>query len=195
MLALVLGEAASGKSEFAEQLAMSLAEERYYIATMQVGDAESRRRIERHRQMRQGKGFDTLEQPLALGKLHLQPQKPGAVALLECASTLLGNELYLPGGAGSDSWRAIVAGVQNLLRQGLQVVVVSNCVFAEGATSALSPEMQEYVFQLGLLNRRLAQAAEQVVEVCCGLPLYHKKWGKAVNEICGQYAHSGSDVF
>ena len=65
MLALVLGEAASGKSEFAEQLAMSLADERYYIATMQVSDSESQQRIERHRQMRQGKGFVTLEQPLA----------------------------------------------------------------------------------------------------------------------------------
>lgn len=179
MLALVLGEAASGKSEFAEQLAMSLAAERYYIATMQVGDAESQRRIERHRQMRQGKGFATLEQPLALAELHLKPQQPGAVALLECASTLLGNELYLPGGAGADGWRAIAAGVEKLLKQNMQVVVVSNCVFEEGAASALSPEMQEYLFQLGQLNCCLAQLADQVVEVCCGLPLYHKKMGES----------------
>ncbi len=41
MLALVLGDAASGKSEFAELLAMQWAPERYYIATMQVADAES----------------------------------------------------------------------------------------------------------------------------------------------------------
>lgn len=178
MLALVLGEAASGKSEFAEQLAMSLADERYYIATMQVSDSESQQRIERHRQMRQGKGFVTLEQPLALAELRLQPKKTGAVAFLECASTLLGNELYLPGGAGPDSWQAIWSGVQNLLNQDVQVVVVSNSVFTEGAVSVLSSEMQEYLFQLGLLNCRLAQAADQVVEVCCGLPLYHKKMGE-----------------
>ena len=172
MLALVLGEAASGKSEFAEQLVMSLADERYYIATMQVSDSESQQRIERHRQMRQGKGFVTLEQPLALAELRLQPKKTGAVALLECASTLLGNELYLPGGAGPDSWQAIWAGVQNLLNQDVHV-------FTEGAVSVLSLEMQEYLFQLGLLNCRLAQAADQVVEVCCGLPLYHKKMGES----------------
>ena len=119
-----------------------------------------------------------MEQPLALAELRLQPKKTGAVALLECASTLLGNELYLPGGAGPDSWQAIWSGVQNLLNQDVQVVVVSNSVFTEGAVSVLSSEMQEYLFQLGLLNCRLAQAADQVVEVCCGLPLYHKKMGE-----------------
>ena len=175
MLALVLGEAASGKSEFAEQLAMDCAPERYYIATMQVADAESERRIAKHRQMRYGKGFVTIERSLDLAGLHM-PQTSGAVALLECASTLLGNELYLPNGAaaqGQQAEQVILAGVQNLLRQGLQnLVIVSNCVFADGA--AYSPEMCEYLRQLGLLNQHLAGMADQVVEVCCGLPIYHK---------------------
>jgi len=175
MLALVLGEAASGKSEFAEQLATRCAQERYYIATMQVADAESERRIARHRQMRQGKGFITIERSLDLAGLRI-PAAEGAVALLECASTLLGNELYLPNGAAEHSWQAILAGVQNLMRQGLQLVVVSNCVFADGA--AYSPEMSIYLSQLGLLNQQLAGLADQVVEVCCGLPLYHKGGAK-----------------
>lgn len=178
MLGLVLGDAASGKSEFAEKLAMSWAAERYYIATMQVADAESRQRIERHRQMRRGKGFITLERSLDLAGLQMPAtMAAGAVALLECASTLLGNELYLPGGAAGQSWQAILSGVQNLRRQGLQVVVVSNCVFDDGA--AYSPEMRVYLQQLGLLNRHLSAQAEVVVEVCCGLPLYHK--GSAIN--------------
>lgn len=174
MLALILGEAASGKSEFAEQLAMSWAAERYYIATMQVLDAESQRRIERHRQMRRGKGFVTLERSLDLPGLEMpQTGAEERVALLECASTLLGNELYLPDGAAENAWYSILSGVQNLHKQGLHIVVVSNCVFSDGA--ALSPEMQEYLRQLGLLNQRLAAAADFVVEVCCGLPLYHKQ--------------------
>lgn len=174
MLALVLGDAASGKSEFAELLAMQWAPERYYIATMQVADAESQRRIERHRQMRMGKGFVTLERSLDLAGLQM-PDIEGTerIALLECASTLLGNELYLPDGAAEKSWQAILAGVNNLQRQQAHLVVVSNCVFADGAS--LSPEMHEYLYQLGLLNQHLAAAADLVVEVCCGLPLYHKQ--------------------
>ena len=58
MLILVSGGSASGKSEFAESLVTSSGlEKRIYLATMQVWDAESVRRVERHRQMRAGKGF------------------------------------------------------------------------------------------------------------------------------------------
>lgn len=170
MLALVLGGAASGKSEYAEQLAVSLSSRRYYIATMQVDDAESERRIDRHRQMRAGKGFDTVERALDLAGLELRD--PGAAALLECASTLLGNEIYLPGGAGENAPDAIMAGIERLLAGGLDVVVVSNDVFGAGA--AETPEMRAYMTALGRLNCKIAAAADCVVEVCCGLPVYHK---------------------
>lgn len=170
MLALVLGGAASGKSEFAERLAMSMSAERYYIATMQVYDAESERRVERHRAMRRDKGFATVERTLDLAGL-VVPHTDG-VALLECASTLVGNELCLPGGAGADTAGAIYAGVENLLAGKLALVVVSNDVFGEGATYSL--EMVEYLRQLGQLNCRVAARADVVVEVVCGLPVFHK---------------------
>ncbi len=173
MLALVLGGAASGKSEYAEQLAVSLSPRRYYIATMQADDAESERRINRHRQMRAGKGFNTVERALDLAGLDLAD--PGASALLECASTLVGNELSLPGGAGENTAAAIMAGIEHLLAGGLDLVVVSNDVFGAGA--AATPEMRAYLRELGRLNCQIAAAADCVVEVCCGLPIYHK--GKA----------------
>ena len=51
MLTLVLGGAASGKSEYAESLVLKTALPRYYLATMQVWDAECAARVEQHRQM------------------------------------------------------------------------------------------------------------------------------------------------
>lgn len=170
MLALVLGGAASGKSELAEQLAMNLSRERYYIATMQVYDAESERRVERHRAMRRDKGFATVERALDLRGLAVEHSD--GVALLECASTLVGNELCMPGGAGDDTADAILAGVENLLAQGLQLVVVSNDVFGE--CGDYSPEMLKYLRHLGRLNCQIAALADVVVEVVCGLPVYHK---------------------
>lgn len=173
MLMLILGGAASGKSEYAEAAVMNLAAERYYIATMEVSDGESQKRVERHRQMRQNKGFTTIEWPLDLPGLRVPRHGAQAAALLECASTLLGNELYLPKGAREAGWSSILQGVQNLVKQGLALVVVSNDVFASG--EAYSPEMQEYLRQLGLLNCHLAALADEVVEVCCGIPIFHKK--------------------
>lgn len=171
LLALVIGGAASGKSEFAESLAMSLAKERYYIATMQSYDAECDRRIERHRNMRRGKGFVTVERTLDLAGLELKCGQNAAV-LLECASTLLGNELCLPGGAGMNSWQAILSGVERLAGEECGVVVVSNDIF--GAGEATTPEMREYSRQLGLLNQGIAGIADVVVEVVCGLPQVKK---------------------
>lgn len=62
MLILVTGGSGSGKSAFAEDRILSLGEaKRIYIATMHPFDQESFKRIERHRKMRAGKGFDTIE--------------------------------------------------------------------------------------------------------------------------------------
>ena len=52
MLTLVLGGAASGKSEYAEALVLRCGLPRYYLATMQVWDAECAARVEKHHKMR-----------------------------------------------------------------------------------------------------------------------------------------------
>ena len=76
MLTLVVGGAASGKSEYAERLVLQTALPRYYLATMQVWDAECAARVEKHRRMRAEKQFETLECPLHLVD-HRLKLKPG----------------------------------------------------------------------------------------------------------------------
>ena len=70
MLVVVTGGSGSGKSAFAEETILSLGEaRRIYIATMQAFDEESHRRIRRHRHMRAGKGFETIERYTELNEL------------------------------------------------------------------------------------------------------------------------------
>lgn len=68
MIHLVTGGSGSGKSAYAEKLVTEQykKDSKYYIATMQVYDEEGKARIERHRQMRSGKGFTTIEQPVCI---------------------------------------------------------------------------------------------------------------------------------
>lgn len=61
MIALVTGGASSGKSEFAERLALSLPGPHVYAATMRREGAEAEERIARHRLQREGAGFKTVE--------------------------------------------------------------------------------------------------------------------------------------
>ena len=62
MLAVVTGGSGSGKSEYAEGLALQAEPGRkLYLATMMVWDEEGRQRVRRHRRMREGKQFRTEE--------------------------------------------------------------------------------------------------------------------------------------
>lgn len=92
-MGLIIGDSGSGKSAIAETLIVSYgASRRYYIATMSASDAESQRRIARHRRMRDGKGFETLECPTDLATA--VPDAAGDI-LLECLSNLVANEMFL----------------------------------------------------------------------------------------------------
>ena len=65
-LILITGGSRSGKSTHAQQLAESLPGPRGYVATCPVIDAEMERRVEAHRQDRLGKGWATIEEPVAV---------------------------------------------------------------------------------------------------------------------------------
>jgi adenosylcobinamide kinase/adenosylcobinamide-phosphate guanylyltransferase len=169
MLILVSGGAASGKSEYAEQLALQCpGNQRFYLATMEVWDDESRRRVARHRELRRGKGFSTLEAPRDLDQVTIPPQ---SCVLLECLSNLVANELFGPNGR-EDALSRLTAGLDGLIRQSESLVVVTNELFSDGIT--YPPETQEYLHILSDLNRRLAQQAQQVYEVVCGIPICWK---------------------
>lgn len=169
MLTLVIGGAASGKSEYAERLVLQTALPRYYLATMQVWDAECAARVEKHRRMRAEKQFETLECPLHLGTVRLPAR---ATALLEDLGNLTANELYDPAGAGKAAASAILDGLDKLAAQCEHLVVVSNEVFSGGANYA--GDTDRYLKALAQVNNALAARADAVVRVVCGIPVYHK---------------------
>lgn len=160
MLTLVIGGAASGKSEFAENLVLTLPGRRVYVATMEPYDGECLARIEKHRRQRAGKGFLTLERYRDLGGL---TGPAGANVLLECMSNLLANELYSPQGGGS---AAVLGGVERLCEQCAHLTIVTNEVFSGG--TGYEGDTLRYLRELGAVNRALAARADRVVEVVCG---------------------------
>ena len=169
MLTLVVGGAASGKSEYAERLVLQTALPRYYLATMQVWDAECAARVEKHRRMRAEKQFESLECPLHLGTVHLPAW---GTALLEDLGNLTANELYDPAGAGEAAASAILDGLDRLAAQCEHLVVVSNEVFSGGANYA--GDTDRYLKALAQGTTALAARADAVVRVVCGIPVYHK---------------------
>ena len=179
MLAVITGGSGSGKSEYAESVATSLAKRDglplYYIATMRPFGEEGKRRVERHRKLRAGKGFETIECYVNLKEQSL-PDK--GVVLLECMSNLTANEMFEPEGAGDNTVEEVQAGVDALRERCAHLVIVTNDIFSDGITyDEITGLYQE---RLGIINQNIAAEADAVTEVVCGIPLQLKQKGNSL---------------
>ena len=170
MLTIVTGGSGSGKSAFAEDKVLAFGEaQRVYIATMHPFDEESHKRIERHRKMRAGKGFETIECYTGLKDVKLPS---GCVVLLECMSNLVANEMFEEQGAHEQTVKDIMSGIDELVRQAAHVVIVTNEIFSDAVV--FDKEMASYLEYLGKINQAVALRADEVVEVVYGIPVYQK---------------------
>ncbi len=181
MIVLVTGGCGSGKSAYAEERAAALAEgaQKYYVATMRARDEEGRERVQRHRAMREGKGFLTIEQPARVGEAAKKARELGGnpgdgTAVLECVSNLLANEMFQDGEArdGADAARRTISGISELAGAFRNLVIVTNQVFEDGVRYEGTTE--EYRGALGEANRRLAALSDEVAEVVVGIPVIWK---------------------
>ncbi len=181
MVTLVIGGSGSGKSEYAESLVMSLGQgRRIYIATMKPWDEECRRRIERHRQMRAKKQFETIECYRDLKELKLDLGGQPSVVLLECMSNLVSNELFglgeegeAPCLEGALAAAEILEGIGKLKKEADHIVIVTNEVFSDGDN--YSKETMAYRKVLGEINQKIAEISDEVIEVAAGIPIVMKK--------------------
>ena len=173
MLCVVTGGSGSGKSAFAEQTVSAFgADENVYVATMMCFDEESRERVRRHRIMRSGRNFVTVERYLDLKGLSLGEAHGTRAVLLECMSNLAANEMFDPDGSKENALTEILAGVNALREQCDLLVIVTNEIFSDGIT--YDESTREYQKLLGQINQEIAHLADQVTEVVYGIPLMMK---------------------
>ena len=176
MMTLIIGGSGSGKSAYAEDYTISLSEDRkkYYIATMQIFDEEGKRKVERHRMLRGGKGFSTIEQPIDIGKAAEKMEDGERTALLECISNLTANEMFLGEKPGTEEviTEKIVGEIAVLNRELTHLVIVSNNVFEDG--NVYDKTTMAYIRAMGRINQKLAEMADEVVEVVVGNPIVIK---------------------
>ena len=156
MFILVTGGSGSGKSEFAENIAMKLGGKMLYVATMKPYDDECLKRIERHRKMRDGKGFRTVECYTDLSEI----TESADTILLECMSNLTANVMFSDN--NDNAFEKIIGGILNLKSE--NIVIVTN----DGDTKM-------YISLLGRINSALSKRADKVYEVVYGIPIEIKR--------------------
>ncbi len=174
MIFFVIGGSGSGKSEYAENLAVQLKEREteklVYVATMKPLDEESWQRIGRHRKMRAGKGFETRECYTHLEQLSVDKNE---IILLECLSNLTANEMFSENCRKEQAAQAIEKGILHLAKHCRHLVVVGNNVFEDGME--YDETTMEYLRQMAGLHRFLGKVSDSLTEVICGIPVEWRK--------------------
>lgn len=166
----VLGGQRSGKSRHAETLVEESGLHPLYLATATAGDGEMAKRIAAHK-ARRGGAWKTIEEPLDLPGALAAHSTAGTATLVDCLTLWLSNVMA----AGRDTDDEGARLIDALARAGGLVVLVSNEVGA-----GIIPDnalARRYADALGLLNQRVAAAADTVILVAAGLPLTLKGRG------------------
>lgn len=159
---LVLGGARSGKSRYAEGLALGHAGAWVYIATAQPGDVEMAARISAHRD-RRGPEWSTVEAPIAL--VEALEAATGNFVLVDCLTLWISNLLLGQLDIASRIDRLAEA---LRVRPGTVVVVSNEVGLGIVPDNALARTFRD---EAGLANQRLAEACDEVVFMAAGLPL------------------------
>jgi len=180
-LSLVLGGVRSGKSEFAEKLAKEADKPTLYVATGVASDPEMERRIQRHRESRPD-SWNTIEAPTDLagclknalaGKKSPDVAPPGVV-LIDSLDSWVGNLLQKHEDEPLDVLDSLVEdSLGKMLKVCSQSPASVILVSSEVGLTLVPPFPLGRRFQdlLGLVNQKVAAAADRVYLVVAGLPM------------------------
>ena len=182
MIILIIGGSGCGKSAFAESRIMDLAEPGhetiYYLATMQVFGEEARKKVERHIELRRGKGMRTIEQTKDIDQAVAKMEEGLVAVLLEDLGNLVANEMFDVSSRDGKECpekiaRKICDQLYHLAEKTRHLVIVTKQVFEDGI--AYEEGTMDYIRTLGYINRMIAKAADEIVEVIAGIPVMRKR--------------------
>jgi adenosylcobinamide kinase/adenosylcobinamide-phosphate guanylyltransferase len=164
---LVLGGARSGKSAYAERLALASGLVPVYLATGQAGDGEMATRIAQHRAHR-GAAWVTVEEPLELSVALARAAGPRHFVVVDCLTLWVSNLMA----AGRDVEAAshdLAAALRRLT--GPAALVANEVGLGIVPDNALARAFRDHA---GRLNQAVAAAAHRVAFVAAGLPMILK---------------------
>ena len=162
MMTLIVGVPDSGKSELAEEKVLEMSQEgkRIYIATMIPFGEEGRQRVIKHKKLREGKGFFTIEAPVSVSEsVKDVPGIGDATCLLECVSNLVGNVMHDGKPKGKER---VVSDIRELCGLCKNLVVVTNSFPRDDAS--YDDDTIRYVELMDQVNEELMGISDRVYE-------------------------------
>ena len=166
---LITGGQRSGKSRYAEELALSLADNPVYVATAHVWDEEFRERVRRH-QERRGPQWTNIEEEKFLSRNDLT----GRVAVIDCVTLWLTNFFFENQNHETQQVLDIVkAEFDRFTAQDATFIFVTNEIGSGGVS--VDAVQRRFTDLQGWMNQYVASRADEVILMISGIPVKIKE--------------------
>ena len=162
---MVTGGQRSGKSVFAERLALSMSARPVYLATARVLDEEMRKRVEIHKQRREGH-WRNLESPLYINENIF---KDTDVVLMDCLTLWATNWFFELGEQIEGPLIEMKRQLEAAIYTGATFVIVTNEIGFGGVSG--NAMQRRFADLQGYLNQFVAEKADDVYLTVSGIPV------------------------
>ena len=161
---LITGGIRSGKSAYAEKLALSLAPTPVYMATAHVWDEEFRQRVVRHQQAR-GPEWTNIEEEKYLSK----HQVGGRVVLIDCVTLWCTNYFFNSEGKVQEALEKVQKEFDLFVNQDATFIFVTNEIGLGGTSE--NELQRKFADMQGWMNQYISTRADEVVMMVSGIPV------------------------
>ena len=162
-IVLITGGARSGKSRYAEELALSLSKNPVYMATAHVWDEEFCERVKKH-QARRGPEWTNIEEEMQLSRHDLT----GRVAVIDCITLWCTNYFFQMQEVDA-CLEALKAEFDKFTAKDATYIFVTNEIgmggVSENAVQRMFTDLQ------GWMNQYVASKADEVILMVSGIPV------------------------
>ena len=158
---LITGGQRSGKSRYAEQLALSLTDNPVYLATAHIWDDEFRERVRIH-QERRGPQWTNIEEERHLSRHDLT----GRVVVIDCVTLWLTNYFFETSDV-SQTLETVKAEFNRFTSQDATFIFVTNEIGSGGVSD--NAVQRRFTDLEGWMNQYIASRADEVVLMVSGI--------------------------
>lgn len=161
---LVTGGQRSGKSSYAQRLALQLCDNPVYVATSRIWDEEFRHRVERH-QADRGPMWTNIEEEKCLSRHALG----GRVVVIDCVTLWATNFFFDSDADVEGSLDMLKHEFDRFVDQPATFIFISNEIGMGGTTE--NEVQRKFTDLQGWLNQFVASRADEVTLMVSGIPV------------------------
>ena len=163
-ITLITGGQRSGKSSYAQKLALTLSLNPVYVATSAVWDEEHRQRIERHKADR-GAEWTNIEELKELQNINVE----GRVVVIDCVTLWSTNFFTNFEGDTQQSLKAITSRFDQFVQQDAHFIFVTNEIGLGGISA--NDLQRRFTDLVGWVNQYIALKSDEVILMVSSIPM------------------------